>query len=107
MMPCAMSMADRFMAAGSICTPRVWPPRATRTKIVLSGVAAVNDCSGKADRRCVDLFLLTELRGDRSQFVGRGAVGRLVLGEGGVSALHNVVGRRLELVHDRPVGGHR
>ena len=64
MMRSAISVAGRFIAAGSICTPRVCPASATRTKMVLSGVAAVKDCSVKANRRGIDLFLLTELRCD-------------------------------------------
>src|SRR5689334_17219756 len=107
MMPRAISMAGRFMAAGSICTPRVWPAIATRTKMVLSGVAAVNDWSAKAYRRRVDLFLVAESLRDGAQVLCGCPVGGLVLGERRIAALHNVVGRRLELMHDRPVRRNR
>jgi hypothetical protein len=40
---------------------------ATRTKMVLSGVAAVKDCSVKADRRGVDRLLVAEFRCDGPQ----------------------------------------
>src|SRR6188472_2256662 len=103
----AISVAGRCMAAGSICTPRVCPPSATRTKMVLSGVAAVYDCSVKADRRCVDRLLVAEFRCDGPQLVGGGAVRGFVIGERRRASRHHLVGRRLALMHDRPVGPDR
>jgi hypothetical protein len=44
---------------------------------------------------------------DGPQIVGCGTVRGLVIGEGRFTTRHDVVGRRFELMHDRPVGCHR